>query len=91
MTGVVKDLLSPFSPKLNVTILVGKDNHKRQAGSLPTAEKLDGSLSQDENLRDRQPVVVVGTPGKLMDHAMEGDMRHLTGSPCSEFSWGRCG
>ena len=22
--------------------------------------------------RDRQPVVVVGTPGKLMDHAMEG-------------------
>lgn len=24
--------------------------------------------------RDRQPVVVVGTPGKLMDHAMEGSL-----------------
>ena len=23
---------------------------------------------------ERQPVVVVGTPGKLMDHAMEGTM-----------------
>lgn len=56
ISRVVKDLLSPFSPTLNVTVLVGKDNHKRQ----------------DENLRDRQPVVVVGTPGKLMDHAMEG-------------------
>ena len=31
MAGVVKDLLSPFSPTLNVTVLVGKDNHKRQA------------------------------------------------------------
>lgn len=30
--GVVYDLLAPFSPWLNVTNLVGKDNHKRQAG-----------------------------------------------------------
>ena len=34
----------------------------------------------------RQPVVVVGTPGKLMDHAMEGTMaswgvRHATCHP----------
>ena len=56
ITRVIKDLLSPFRPILNVTGLVGKENHKRQ----------------DENLRDRRPVVVVGTPGKLMDHAMEG-------------------
>eukprot|EP00913_Durusdinium_trenchii_P029396 g27556.t1 len=55
-TRVILDLLNPFSPMLNVTNLVGKDNHKRQ----------------DEALRDRQPVIVVGTPGKLMDHAMEG-------------------
>lgn len=52
---VIADLLKPF-PQLNVTLLVGKDNHKRQ----------------DERLAERQPVVVVGTPGKLMDHSMEG-------------------
>jgi len=52
---VIADLLKPF-PQLNVTLLVGKDNHKRQ----------------DERLAERQPVVIVGTPGKLMDHSMEG-------------------
>ena len=29
MPGVISDLLKPF-PQLNVTLLVGKDNHKRQ-------------------------------------------------------------
>ena len=34
MPGVINDLLKPF-PQLNVTMLVGKDNHKRQDFALP--------------------------------------------------------
>mmetsp|Transcript_74562 Transcript_74562/g.232529 ORF Transcript_74562/g.232529 Transcript_74562/m.232529 type:complete len:357 (+) Transcript_74562:96-1166(+) len=43
-------------PMLNSTLLIGGANH----------------LRQDESLKYRLPVVVVGTPGRIMDHASEG-------------------
>eukprot|EP00930_Biecheleria_cincta_P071121 TRINITY_DN5865_c0_g1_i5.p1 TRINITY_DN5865_c0_g1~~TRINITY_DN5865_c0_g1_i5.p1 ORF type:complete len:790 (+),score=136.71 TRINITY_DN5865_c0_g1_i5:309-2678(+) len=43
-------------PSLNATLLVGNYNHKKQ----------------DERLKNLRPAVVVGTPGRLMDHSMEG-------------------
>lgn len=43
-------------PYFNSTLLIGGANH----------------LRQDESLKYRQPVVVVGTPGRIVDHAMEG-------------------
>lgn len=43
-------------PRLNCTLLLGGTNHMRQ----------------DESLKSRKPVVVVGTPGRIMDHASEG-------------------
>jgi len=41
---------------LNTTLLIGGANHMRQ----------------DESLKFRQPLVVIGTPGRIADHAMEG-------------------
>uniref|UniRef100_A0A7S2B195 RNA helicase n=1 Tax=Alexandrium andersonii TaxID=327968 RepID=A0A7S2B195_9DINO len=43
-------------PELNCTLLIGGANHARQ----------------DESLKYRLPAVVVGTPGRIMDHATEG-------------------
>jgi len=43
-------------PELNSTLLIGGANHKRQ----------------DESLKFRLPTVVVGTPGRIVDHATEG-------------------
>jgi len=43
-------------PELNSTLLIGGANHARQ----------------DEALKERQPAVVIGTPGRVVDHASEG-------------------
>eukprot|EP00929_Paragymnodinium_shiwhaense_P014284 TRINITY_DN122181_c0_g1_i1.p1 TRINITY_DN122181_c0_g1~~TRINITY_DN122181_c0_g1_i1.p1 ORF type:complete len:1067 (-),score=210.45 TRINITY_DN122181_c0_g1_i1:12-3212(-) len=43
-------------PYLGSVLLVGGGNHK----------------IQDQKLKNRQPIVVVGTPGRILDHATEG-------------------
>lgn len=43
-------------PMLNVSLLMGDSQVKRQ----------------DEDLKNEQPVIVVGSPGRILDHALEG-------------------
>lgn len=43
-------------PQLNATLLIGGNNHGRQ----------------DESLKFDRPLVVVGTPGRILDHCEEG-------------------
>jgi len=43
-------------PKLNCSLLIGDSDQRKQ----------------DEDLKDNQPAIIIGTPGRVLDHALEG-------------------